>query len=338
MPKLEPKVIQKELDQNRVRPVYYLYGPERMKARELVKKIKRAALGSEASNDFNFENWDGSDTGIETILDSAQSGSMMGGTKVIVVRNAESLGALDPFVRYLETRKNPGAAAPEQLQTVLVFISSKALDGRKKTTKGISEFATLVPCDEVKDQEREHWIDFLASRRKFKLTAAERLALGNLEPWSLEIVDQEISKLELAGSDESLRLEALRSGVSIYAQEEFIDAVFVRDVRRALEFVHLFSTVDIEDQLPFLGLVSWNLRQLKQFILEQELRAPPIDRRNPHLAQKLERWRRYWNRHSIQDLEHSLFEIDFSLKNTRLTGLGLWTGMVLGTRLPDAAS
>ena len=340
MPKLEPKVIQKELEKGEVRPVYFLSGPERMKAREIVKKIKRATLQGEASNDFNFENWDGSETGIETILDSAQSGSMMGGTKLIVVRNADEIRNLDPLARFLESMERDSAwktvGKPEEFQTVLVLIS-KGLDGRKKAAKVITEISAFVPCEEVKEAEREAWIDFLAKRREFKLTDSERLALRGLEPWNLEIMDQEISKLELVGSDEGLRAQALRSGVSAFAQDDFIDAIFVRDQKRALGLVHLFSE-DVETQLPFLGLLAWNLRQLKQFILEQEARAPSLERRNPMLLSKLERWRRFWNRHSIQNLEHSLFEIDFSLKNTRLMGLGLWTEMVFGTRFPQRES
>jgi DNA polymerase III delta subunit len=307
-----------------------------MKAREIVKKIKRATLQGADSNDFNFENWDASETGIETILDSAQSGSMMGGTKLIVVRNAEEFRALDPLARFLELME-PSLAGkrvgkPDDFQTVLVFVS-KGLDGRKKAAKVITELSALIPCEEVKEAEREAWIDFLAKRREFKLTDSERLALRGLEPWNLEIIDQEISKLELVGSDEALRADALRSGVSAFAQDDFIDAIFVRDQKRALSLVHLFSE-DVETQLPFLGLLAWNLRQLKQFILEQEARAPSLERRNPMLLSKLERWRKFWNRHSIQSLEHALFEIDFSLKNTRLMGLGLWTGMIFGTHSP----
>src|SRR5438045_6712078 len=38
---------------------------------------------------------------------------------------------------------------------------------------------------------------------------------------------------------------------------------------RALKWVHLFSE-DMESQLPFLGLLSWNLRHLKVVVLENE--------------------------------------------------------------------
>ena len=328
MPKLEPKLIQKELEKQKVRPVYFLFGTERMKARELTRKIQRATLQDVEVNDFNLEKFDGSEAGIERILDSAQSGSMTGGTKFIVVRNSEEFKNLDALALYLESLPGTEPSAPGAFSTVIVFLS-KSFDGRKKASKVLSDLAAVVPCEEVKEHEREAWIEFLAKRRGIELGDAERLSLRGLDPWSLDIVDQELSKLELVGDDASLRADSLRAGVSAYAQDEFIDAIFMRDEKRALRVVHHFST-DLEVQLPFLGLLAWNLRQMKAFLLEQETRTPALERRNPMLQQKLERWRKSWNRHTIQALEHSLFEVDFSLKNTRLSPSGLWTGMIFG--------
>ena len=45
----------------------------------------------------------------------------------------------------------------------------------------------------------------------------------------------------------------------------------------------------------------------------------------------LDRWKKHWDLSSIQNLEHGLFEIDFSLKNTRMIGQGLWTNLLIGT-------
>jgi DNA polymerase-3 subunit delta len=330
MPKLEPKLIQKELEKGKVRPVYFIFGTEAMKARELMRKIQRTTLQDSDVNDFNLEKFDASETGIERILDSAQSGSMTGGTKLILVRNAEEWKNQDLLSEYLHSLSVTDPSSPDSFQTVLVLIS-KSFDGRKKSSKVLNDLAAVVPCEEVKEHEREAWIEFLAKRRGLGLGDQERLSLRGLEPWSLDIVDQELSKLELVGEDASLRADALRSGVSAYAQDEFIDAIFMKDKKRALRVVHHFSK-DMEVQLPFLGLLAWNLRQFKAYLLEQETRTPSLERRNPMLQQKLDRWRGAWNRHSIQELEHALFQIDFSLKNTRLSSEGLWTELVLGVR------
>jgi DNA polymerase-3 subunit delta len=329
MPKIEAKVIQKELESGKVRPVYYIFGPERMKSRELLKRVQRTVLADEKPNDFNYERIDGADVSMESILDSAQSFSMMGGTKLIVVRNAEDIKDQEALVAYLKEMPNtePGPAA--DLTCVTVFLA-KGFDGRKKTSKAIQDLGAVVACEEVADQDREPWIDYLAKRRGFTLSPSERLVLRGLDPWSLDLVDSEISKLELLVNHEDLRAQVLMSGVDSYARDEFIDSLFSRDARRAFQYIHLFSE-EMEVQLPVLGLIAWNLRQLKQFILETTTRSRGAKKPNPYLLRNLERWAKHWNLESITKLERGLFDIDFSLKNTRLLGRGLWTNLFLET-------
>ena len=326
MPKIEPKLIQKELDAGKVRPVYFIFGPERMKSRELVKRITKTVLNGEKANDFNFEKWDGSEVPIDSILDSVQSFSMMGGTKLVLIRNADEIKNLEPFCDYLKSLEQNDAKEFDFYPSVVVMLS-KNFDARKKTSKVIQEQAAVIPCEEVLEQDREPWIDYLAKRRGVVLTPEERLTLRGLDPWSLDIVDSEISKLELVGDDGALRSAALLSGVSSHARDEFIDSIFCRDQKRALSVMHLFSE-EVEVQLPFLGLLAWNLRHLKLLIMEKEMKSGSSEKRNPYLMKNLDRWRKHWTLQSIQDLEHSLFEVDFSLKNTRLLGKGLWMSVI----------
>ena len=220
-----------------------------------------------------------------------------------------------------------------------MVLLSKNFDARKKSSKTIQEVAAVVACEEVDEKDREPWIDYLSKRRGITLSETERLTLRGLDPWNLEIVDQEIGKLELVGEDQALRAQALLSGVSAFARDDFIDAIFCRDTQRALSLVHLFSN-EMEVQLPFLGLLSWNFRQLKLSVLERELKTRSPEKRNPYLDRKLDRWKKAWDLKSITDLEHALFQIDFSLKNTRLLGLGLWTDAIIRTskRMGNAQS
>jgi len=327
MPKVEPKLIQKELDSGKVRPAYWIFGPERMKSRELIKRIQKTVLKDEAPNDFNFEKLDGSELSAEAIVDSAQSFSMMGGVKLILIRNAEEIKNLDAIVEWLKALPKTDAGAVDDFSTVCVFVA-KSFDGRKKASKVIQDLAAAIPCEEVQEQDREPWIDYLAKRRGITLKPDERLLLRGLDPWSLEIVDQELGKVELVQSDETLRSEVILSGVDAHARDEFIDALFSRDEARALKWMHLFSE-EMEVQLPVLGLIAWNLRHLKLVILEQETRSRSPEKRNPYLMKNLDRWKKHWDFTSIQNFEHELFKIDFSLKNTRLTGRGLWSNVII---------
>lgn len=328
MAKLEPKLIQKELDQGKVRPAYYLFGPERMKARELLKRIQKTVLGDDVPNDFNFERWEGSEVGAETVLDSIQSFSLMGGTKLVLVRNADELDRLELLADHLK------GAAPEVDGSVLVLMA-RSFDGRKKVFKAIEAGAVVVECASVADEDREPWIDYLAKRREVRLSAEERLALAGLDPWSLELVDQEIAKLELVGDDAGLRAESLLSGVDVHAKDEFIEGILSRNRSLALKHVHLFHQ-DMDVQLPILGLIAWNFRQLKCFWMEKHTRARSGERRNPYLQAKLDRWVKVWNQEHLHEFEQELFDLDFALKNTRATGEGLWAQLILGHSIRGA--
>ncbi|MBS1958440.1 MAG: DNA polymerase III subunit delta [Bdellovibrionales bacterium] len=321
MPKIEAKIIQKELDSGKLRPIYYIYGSERMKSRELLKRIQKAVHGDDPPNDFNYEKWDGSDASAETILDSVQSFSMMGGTKLIVVRNADEMDRFDSMIPYLKN-------APTEVDSSVLVLVAKGFDARKKISKAIDAAAAVIQCNEVSDQDREPWIDYLAKRRGVVVTAEERMTLRGLDPWSLELVDSELSKLELVGEDPILRTEVLLSGVDSQARDEFIDGLFIRNREKSLKHVHHFHQ-DIDVQLPILGLISWNLRQLKLMLIEKETRTRSTERRNPYLASKLDRWARAWTMEDLQDFEQGLFDIDFALKNTRAIGEGLWMNLII---------
>ncbi len=326
MSRIEAKMIQKELEAGKMRPVYWIFGPERMKSRELVRRIQKAVFKEETPNDFNFEKHDGSDAEISTILDAAQGFSLMGGTKLILVRNAEELKQQEMLVEYFESIESHAPVDGSELSNVIVFIS-KNFDARKKATKKIQELVATISCDEVSEQDREPWIGYLAKRRGLALKNDELTILRGLDPWNLEIVDQELSKLELVADEEELRKQVLLSGVDAFARDDFIDALFCRDQKRAMKWMYLFCE-EIEVQLPILGLVSWNLRHLKLILLEEKTKSRSGEKRNPYLQKNLDRWKRNWTFDTIQEFEHGLFEIDFSLKNTRLMGKGLWTSLL----------
>jgi len=326
MSRIEAKFVQKELESGKLRPVYWIFGPERMKSRELVRRIKKACFGDETPNDFNFEKHDGSEAGTATILDAAQGFSLMGGTKLILVRNAEELKDQEMLVEYFESLDSQEPMEASELSNVIVFIS-KNFDARKKATKKIQELVATIPCEEVKEEEREPWIGYLSKRRGITLKNEEAILLRALDPWSLDIVDQELAKLELVADEEELRKQVLLNGVDAFARDDFIDALFCRDKKRTMKWMHLFCE-EIEVQLPVLGLVSWNLRHLKLVLMEEKTRFRSGEKRNMYLQRNLDRWKRHWTFNSIQEFEHGLFEIDFSLKNTRLMGKGLWASLL----------
>lgn len=327
MPKLEPKIIQRELEQGLLWPVYWLSGTERMKSRELLKRIRRAVLGAEEPGvglgQLAEEVFDGSSASISSILDSAQSLSLGGTQRFIVVRDAHALKEQELIAGLCGTR-----ARKEELTSVCVFLS-KDLDGRKKSSKMLIEKAAVVACDEVLESERDAWIGYLAKRRGMTLQAEHIPRLVALDPWSLDIVDQELEKFSLSQSSDSFLEEA--SGASTaHLSDDFLAAFFSRNLKASLRVIESFAEHP-EESLPLLGLFAWNVRHLALTIAFKEGAGGNKEalRLSPHIADKLRHWSRHWSMAEVLELQSYLEDLDFSLKQTPLLPLGLWDSVAL---------
>ncbi|MGK5083070.1 DNA polymerase III subunit delta [Bdellovibrionota bacterium FG-1] len=323
MPKMDPKQVQKELDSGLLWPVYWLYGSERMKSREVLSRIRKVALG-ETIQVFCAETLlEGAEVDVPTILDAALSPSLGGGVRLIVVRDAHLVKESEDLVPLLGVK-----AKAEQLMSVVVFLS-KDLDGRKKFSKTLVEKAAVVSCEEVGEAEREAWIQYLAKKKGLQLAPESSAQLSTLDPWSLDIVDQELEKLALSqlggGGTEVLLVDDLSFGARGGA-DAFLDAFFHKNLKQAMERVASFADQP-DEALPLLGLFSWNVRQLALIVYDQQ-QGSRSARMNPYLAERFKRWAPRWTLDEVCELQHRLAEVDFGFKQTPLLPLGLWSGLV----------
>ena len=319
MPKFEAKQIQKDLDQGLIWPVYYLFGEERMKARELLKRIKKAAFGeAEIGPGFGAETLEGSDTDAASVVDAAFSFTLGGGMRFIIVRDAHLLKNPDGLLQLLEAAHSENKIQAVKSPPFVCVFLARDLDARRKISKKIVELAAVISCEAIADQEREGWIGYLAGRRGLKLDAQAISALRCLDPWSLDGVDSELEKIELLGS--SVGVHTQEQGMST---DEWIDAFFQR--RFEASRVELARFADRPDEaLPRLGLLAWNLRQLVAY------RASGGRlKMNPYLASKIDRWARLWTSAQLAELGDWLSEIYFGMKQTSTQGLALWTDVYL---------
>lgn len=333
MPKLEPKVIQKELEKGVLWPVYWIHGPERMKVRELFKRIRTAVLGEGVQSgalglSLAEENLDGASVSGVEVLDSAQTLALGGGLRFVVVRDAHLLDEPESLAPLLGP---PGKK--DTLTSVCVFIA-KDLDGRKKFSKQLVEQAAVVECEQVPDADRDAWVDYLLKSRAVVISDSERVRLKSqlcgIDPWSLDIVDQEIEKWHLAqssGLSEEEAHQVLQSAAGA-GSEAFADAFFSRSGLQALESAAVFASQP-EMALPLLGLMSWNLRQLIPIVAAREGVSRAQVKLGGFMLERLNRLARAWTLDELISLQSALFELDFSLKQTPRLPLGAWSSLVM---------
>lgn len=337
MPKLEAKVVQKELEQGVLWPVYYFYGQERMKSRELLKRIRAVVLSDHEHSD-SLRSWealaetvlDGSETDGEGILEATQSQSLLGslreGPRLIVVKDAHLVKNPEVLSEILLPK-----AKRSELNSVCVLIG-KDLDGRKKFSKILQEKAAIVPCEEISESDREAWIFYLAKRKEVQIPSSEVARLTTLDPWSLDIVDQELEKYSLFHTN----IESLDSisdprpenpSIGRVRSDEWIDAFLSRDLKKSLQSLALFAEQPHES-LPLLGLLAWNVRYLAMALSDSGhgLRGLKV---NPYVVEKLQRWSKSWELSEVLDLQAELTMVDFNLKQTPLAPIGIWSVLVM---------
>lgn len=322
MPKLEPKQIQKELEAGDVWPVYWIFGAERMKARELLKRIRSTVLNErDGSGVFSLgeEVLDAADVSLAAVVESALSPALGGGTRLLVVRDAHLFKMTDSDLVLLKQIALPKAKATGgQLTSVCVFLA-KDFDGRKKSSKLLEDVAAVVSCAEVFESEREAWVQYLARRRGMEVLAADLRRIAAMEPWSLDIADQELEKASLYSESAA---DAAEPQMSLFSSNVLLNSFFSRDRKEAQPRAAALSGRP-EESLPFLGLLSWNVRQLAIFLAE-----PKSLRLSANLLEPIRRWAPHWTLAEVTNLQESLAELDFGTKQLPLLPLGLWDDLV----------
>jgi DNA polymerase III delta subunit len=317
MPKLDPKIVQKDLETGRVAPLYWIYGGEAMKSRELVKRIKKTVLG-EADDRPGFNEFvlDASEVDAHEVFDAAQSLSLGGGVRFVLVKNAHLLKDPEVFTSLM----GPLGALSE-VSSVVVFLS-KDLDQRKKFSKILVEKAIVIACEEVADPDREPWIQYLAKRKGIQLSAQALAHLRGQDPWSLDLMDRELEKIELMQNEDALGGSTVLEG----GTDEFLEAFFLRQKAQALPLIQNFA--DHPDQaLPLLGLISWNTRMLSVMLKDQESGTLEL-KLGSFLVERFSRYARVWKLSEVAALQSQLYEIDFGMKQTQRIPLGLWSDLV----------
>lgn len=319
MPKFEPKILQHQLDQNQIQPCYWIYGPETLKARELLKRIQKTLEIRSEGATVEVKKFSGSDVSLAEILDDGLNLSLFSHQKLVVVYDAHLLEDLVKNPQILENFLKSESAA--ELKTILVFFA-KDLDSRKKSSKLLLEKAAVVECSEVRDYERQAWIRYLAKRRNLPLDESTVEQLRVLEPWTLSIIDHELEKLELCGED--ISPEQILSGALHTADaQDFIQGFFNRDRARCLQALPALTS-DRDSPLQYLGLLGWNLKQ----VLLVKCGSPAPKHLPPFVRSRLEGWSREWEEKSLVSLLKKLTEMDVALKQSRLSPLGLWAELI----------
>lgn len=241
----------------RVEPLYLLLGPERYLRRVSAQAIADVALTDSLIRDFNEATFSLLTDSVQSAIAAAEQLPMMSERRVVRVRDFAKLRDADEdvLIRYL------GNPSPS---TVMIF-SADDLDKRKKSTKALMDFCTVVDFSPLKDSEAKAWARSYLKNLKSAADDAVLSEVINLVGTDVQTLSTELDKLASAALDTNHitmeLVDELIGRTRELSNFELGDHLLANNRKRALETLHRLLD-DGAEPVMLVGLIAGNYHRL----------------------------------------------------------------------------
>jgi DNA polymerase III delta subunit len=206
-----------------MKPVYALVGEDSFLQMEHLAALLKLAPKDAARIDVDGERAQPSD-----VFDELRSFAMFGGSKLVVVRNA------DAFVTRFREQLEHYVAAPSDSATLVLRLNS--LPGNQKIHKLIAKTGKIVQCEPPRDLAK--WaVERAKSEHKVTLALDAAKLLVELIGNDLGRLDMEIGKLAINAPGGKITTEVVGTNVAFTREREMWDmtnALAFGDAKEAL--------------------------------------------------------------------------------------------------------
>ena len=187
-------------------PVYALVGSESFLQMEALREVL-ASLGKSVQR-IDVE---GESAALATVLDELRSYAMFGGSKLVIVRDA------DAFITQFRSQLEDYVEAPSDSGTLVLRVS--ALPKSQRIYKFIDKLGGIVPCEPLKQAQLPKWlIDRAKQAHQIKLMPEAAALLAEMIGEDLVKLDSELAKLALMSDDQTIDTKLVGGGV-VYQRE-----------------------------------------------------------------------------------------------------------------------
>jgi DNA polymerase-3 subunit delta len=235
------KKILTDVKARRFSPVYFLQGEETFYIDLISDYIEEHALPV-ADKSFNQVVVYGKDATMATILTHARRFPMMAEKQVVIVKEAQEIQDLNKETGsrlLLDYVKKPVPS------TILVFCHKhKTLDKRKETGKKMDQYATVLSCKKMYDNQLPDFISEYVRERRVSIEERAVMALAEYVGNDLHRLANEIDKLLIASNGSNISLEQVMNGVGVskeYNIFELQKAIIRKDKLLASKIVNYFE-------------------------------------------------------------------------------------------------
>ena len=319
--------ILKEIKKGKIAPLYFLAG-ERY-PQERVLQALRGALLKGGEDDFNFESLHAKEDGVSAVLSAARTMSLLGGTKLVVVREAHLLPAseLNKMLRYVED-PSPGSC--------VVFMATKA-DTRLKFFKVFKKKGVVQKDTTLKDREVPGWLEAEARRLKIKLKpgTAERIA----DSIGVDMARLAIALEQLAiyvGPGEPISPRAVEQLLAQTRERSIFDLTNAVGRGQRREALAVLKRM-LEAREPGVRILVMLTRHVRQLWSAQEMSSQRIGKDaiakhvgvHPYFVQDMISQGNRIGAKTLRRMHRALFEADRAIKSSRLSDAVILERLVL---------
>jgi len=243
----------------RIFPIYLFTGDDDYLKKEAIQKLKKALLGKNGSEAFNFNAYDGEKCNIREVIDTLRSTPILSGRRLVLLKHID-MAAKDVQESILEYAKNPSRNA------CLVLDSSKE-ELEEKFYRDIKRYAREISFIVPKDNRIIGWIQREVKKRGKVIHYRAAELLKELKIDDINGLRCEIDKLiAYTGTRPTILREDVEKIVGSSVSRsifEFIRALSRKDARQALAITGELLTA--KKAIPdILGMIGWQFRRIKK--------------------------------------------------------------------------
>lgn len=226
-----------QLKKRQFSPIYYLMGEESYFTDIISNYIADNVL-TDTEKEFNQTIFYGADTNISAIINAAKRYPMMSDYQVIIVKEAQSLDAIDELSFYL---KKP------LLSTILVMCHKHgSLDKRKKIVAEIEKNGVVFESKKIKDSQLNGFISSYLKKRGIDIETKATEMLAEFVGSDLSRLSGELEKLiiTLPFNKKRITPDQIERNIGIskdYNNFELKSALIEKDIIKANKIINYFE-------------------------------------------------------------------------------------------------
>ena len=314
---MKPEELYKEINDGKIRSVYYLFGDDDYIKDESYAKIREAVLKG-AIPDFNSDIFYGGEVEVSRLLSAASTLPVMASRRLVVLRDADRLKAAE------EAELLPYLEAPSPETTLL--LTGRSVDKRKKFFLAIGRNGAAVEHSPPYEREMPKWIRWVAKKRGFHVSDEACAFLVDIIGNDIAAVANEIEKVSLyVGDRKNIELEDIEAiSVDLKSRTVFqlIDAIGTKNLKSSLENLKKL----LEGGESTLLILSMILRQIRLIwtaldILNKggrEADVKKVIKLPPFVFNGLFKQVKLFREKDLKDAYEEIFELDLKFKSTRI--------------------